>query len=96
MPKIKRPSMEYTVSFNGRFGFEECGDTDMCTADYEGDDIDELAAEVIADDPNYPMTFQHNADSGEWHGVVGRFFSVEKDPEDECVVAVMVRTSVHF
>ena len=94
MPKIKRPSMEYTVSFNGQFGFEECGDTDMHTADYEGDNVDALAAEVIADDPNYPMTFRHNEDGRP--SVVGRFFSVEKDPEDECVVAVMVQTSVHF
>jgi hypothetical protein len=94
MPKIKRPSMKYTVSFNGRFGGEDYGDVDMNTADYEGDDVDELAAEVISGDPKFPMTFRRNKDTNS--SVVGWFFSVEKDPEDEYAVAVMVHTFKYF
>lgn len=90
MPKIKRPSMKYTVSFNGVFGDKEYGDVEMHTADHEGNDINELAAEVIADDPRFPMVFRRNKNKD---GIVGSFVSTE---DDEYEVAVMVLTKVYF
>ena len=74
---------DYTVSFNTEIGDYEVGESEMNTVDFAGDNIEELAAEVIADEPNYPMVFERV--DGEF-GVVGVFRSVE----DDWVVAVMV------
>jgi hypothetical protein len=93
MPKLKRPSMKYTVSFNGAYDWEY-GNTDMYTADYEGDNIDDLAVEVVADDPNFPMTFCKNESTD--GSIIGWFLSVESDPEDVYKVAVMVDTAAWF
>lgn len=71
----------YTVSFNTEIGEYEVGESSRDSIDFAGDDIDELAAEVIADDPAYPLVFECVDD----YGVVGVFRSVE----DDYVVAVM-------
>jgi hypothetical protein len=77
----------YTVSFNTCFGDYEVGDSDMHTVDLAGDDIDDLAAETIADDPSYPMIFKRVDDQ---RNVVG-VFCAANDPEN--VVAVMALSS---
>ncbi len=71
----------YTVSFNTEMGDYEVGESECDSVDYAGNDIDELAAEVIADDPSYPLVFERVED--DW--VIGVFRSVE----DDWVVAVM-------
>lgn len=71
----------YTVSFNTSIGDFEVGETSMNTTDFAGDDINELAAEVIADDPDYPLVFER-VDEG---SIIGVFRSVE----DDWVCAVM-------
>ena len=73
---------KYTVSFNTEVGDYEVGESSMNTVDFAGDNIDELAAEVIADEPTYPLVFERVED--DW--VIGVFRSVE----DDWVVAVMV------
>jgi hypothetical protein len=72
---------KYTVSFNTDIGDYEVGESSRDSVDFAGDDIDELAAEVIADDPAYPLVFECVDD----YGIVGVFRSVE----DDYVVAVM-------
>jgi hypothetical protein len=77
---------KYTVSFNTRFGDEEVGDSGMHTIDHAGDDVDALAAEVIAEDPSFPMTFVRETDADS--KIVGRFFGVG----DDYPTALMVHT----
>ena len=74
---------DYTVSFNTEIGDYEVGESSRDTVDFAGDDVDALAAEVIADDPNFPMVFERVEGSC----VVGVFRSVE----DDYVVAVMFK-----
>ena len=74
---------KYTVSFNTEVGDYEVGESSMNTVDFAGDDMFELAAEVIADDAQFPMVFERV--DGEY-GVVGTFRGVE----DDFIVAVMV------
>ena len=89
MAKLERASMKYTVSFNCSFGDYECGEEDLYSEDFHGDDIDELAAEVCADDPNYPMTFKRNDDPDS--EIVGMFYGEGNEWPD----ALMVLT-LHF
>ena len=77
---------KYAVSFNCRYGDFECGESDMYTRDFAGDDIDTLAAEVIAADPNYPMVFV----PFDGENVVGTFRHINDD--DDSVDAVMVKS----
>jgi hypothetical protein len=76
---------DYTVSFNTEMGDYEVGESSRDSVDFAGDDMFELAAEVIADDPSFPMVFERVED--DW--VVGVFRSVE----DDYVVAVMFKGS---
>ena len=89
MPKLEKASMTYTVSFNCTFGDYECGEEDRFSEDYHGDDIDALATEVCAGDPNYPMTFKRNDDPDS--AIVGMFYG----DDSECPDALMVLTK-HF
>lgn len=75
----------YTVSFNTMMGEYEVGEPGWDSVDYAGDDVDALAAEVIADDPSNPLVFERVED--DW--VLGVFRSVE----DGWVVAVMFEGS---
>lgn len=74
---------DYTVSFNTDIGGHEVGESSLDTIDFAGDDIDELAAEVIADDASYPLVFERE----ECGSLVGVFRSVE----DDYVIAVMFK-----
>jgi hypothetical protein len=76
---------KYTVSFNTEIGDYEVGESSRDTTDFAGDYMFELAAEVIADDPSFPMVFERVED--DW--VVGVF----RDVEEDCVVAVMFEGS---
>jgi hypothetical protein len=69
----------YTVSFNCAFNDISCGEEDRYSVDFAGDDVDALAAEVIADSPDYPMIFKR-LDSENGVVVVGAFYS-EDDPD---------------
>ena len=102
MPAVPKAHMKYVVSFNGRFGGEDYGDADMNTADFEHNDIDELVAEVIADDLTNPKRFIWNTDVNS--AIIGYFWSIEEesedeypdDSEDEYPVAVMVDRATYF
>ena len=89
MPTTPKATMEYVVSFNGTYGGDPYGDEYMYSCDYQGDDVDALAEEVIAGDPNFPMTFVKNEDSGP---IVGWFMSVDDNPDNVYNVAVMLHT----
>jgi len=73
---------QYQVSFNTSVGDYEVGESRMDTVDFAGNDIDKLAAEVIADDLKFPIIFERIEDIG----LVGVFRDVS-DPD--CVVAIM-------
>ena len=73
---------EYRVSFNTTIGDYEVGASRMDTVDFAGNNIDELAAEVIADAPEFPMIFERIEDIG----LVGIFCNAS-DPEE--IVAIM-------
>lgn len=75
----------YTVSFNTEIGDYEVGESSRDSVDFAGDDVDALAAEVIADSPSFPMVFER-VDEGM---VVGVFREVGED----YVVAVMFEGS---
>ena len=92
MPKMPKATKKYVVSFNGAFD-TEYGDADLNSCDFEGDDVYGLAAEVIADEPNFPMTFVKNCN--EQSPYIGWFMSVDSDPDDVYKVAVMMHTD-HF
>ena len=74
---------KYAVSFNTRFGDYEVGDSEANSIDLAGDDIEALAAETIADDPAFPMTFERVDDQ---RNVVGVFRDAS-DPDS--IVAIM-------
>lgn len=83
-------NLAFIVSFNcGVCG--EYGDAEMNTIDYAGNDINELAAEVVADDdPNFKLEFRENGNPNE--RVVGTFWGDMNDKEeDRYPVAVMYR-----
>lgn len=80
---------EYAVSFNTRFSDYEVGDSDMDSIDYAGDDIDALAAEVIADDPSFPLVFERVVDHPH---VVGVFRDTSWEGEAP-IEAIMVKYS---
>lgn len=73
----------YTVSFNTEMGDYEVGESSRDSVDFAGDNIKELAAEVIADDPSFPMVFERVED--DW--VVGVF----RESEEDYIVAVMFK-----
>jgi hypothetical protein len=77
----------YTVSFNIEIGDYEVGDSGMNSIDYAGDDIDQLAQEVVAGDPSFPLVFER-VDAGR---IIGVFRNVEEDIDDVYVVAVMYK-----
>lgn len=81
--KTKKAVGQYAVSFNTRFGDYEVGESGMNSIDHAGDDIEALAAETIADDPSFPMTFHHVNDQ---RNVVGVFRDASY-PDD--IVAIM-------
>jgi hypothetical protein len=83
MMKTVQAVGKYEVSFNIFISEYEVGESDMNTVDYAADDIDELAAEVIAGDPSYPMIFELTEDD---NFVVGVFRDAK---EPQYVVAVM-------
>jgi len=84
MPKLERASMQYVVSFNTTIDGDEYGEEDRDSEDYQGDNLEELIEEVIASDPNYPMTYETNTEGGL---AVGHFYS---DDSDHYKVAVIV------
>lgn len=94
MPKVAKVTSKYVVSFNGTYD-GEYGDSDMMTADWEGNDVDELSAEVIADDPTYPMYFKYNTDENEDENILGWFHSMD-DMDDESPDAVMMLTDYFY
>jgi hypothetical protein len=81
---------KFVVSFNTRFGEYEIGEADMNSLDYAGDDVDALAAEVIADDadPSFPLLFKA-VNEGD---VIGKFIDATY-PDEDCPVAIMVNRS---
>ena len=88
----------YHVSFNTCYMLngeeEEVGESCEMTTDFVGDDLDDLTAEVIASDPDFPMTFlpiteRHEIDTN----VVGVFMSADDD-DFSYVVAIVVDTKV--
>jgi len=88
MPKLQTAYMKYIVSFNCDIdqGF---GDCDMNTIDYQGDNVEDLAEEVINSDPTFPMIFIRNDDLQD--PVIGWFAEVN---DNDYLVAIMVtRTS---
>jgi hypothetical protein len=86
--KTTKAVSKYAVSFNCAFGEYICGDECVYSLDYAGDDIESLAAEVCAGDPNYPMAFVRVGEDGD--DLIGFFHHIDEDPED-CHDAVMVR-----
>ena len=74
---------KYKVSFNTSRGGFDLGESYRYTVDFAGDDIDSLAAEVIADDTSFPMIFQRIDNSDEY---VGIFCDAE---DHDYVVAIM-------
>jgi hypothetical protein len=77
----------YKVTFNnGDFGV---GDEHETSIDFIGNDVAELAAEVIASDPSFPMRFIPGQHPSIFDEVVGVFVEVGVDPEDESPTAVM-------
>ncbi len=94
MPKIQNSTKPFIVSFNGSYGDFDIGDTWYHSADLEGDDIDELAKEVIEDDPHFPLIFIKNEDHNS--PIVGFFYSEDEvDEEDRYPTAVMM-TNEYF
>lgn len=87
MPKLEKASLKYIVSFNCSFGGYDCGEEDLYSQDYHGDDIEALSEEVIADDPNFPMTFKQNNNPNS--SIVGMFYG----EGDDYPTALMVLTS---
>jgi hypothetical protein len=81
--KVTLPQGSYHVSFNTEIFGYELGEGE--TVDFVGDDIDELAQEVIADDTGFPMFFRKSTDEGRAEGLVGEFVSVD----DDYVCAIM-------
>ena len=85
--KTIKATGKYAVSFNTRIGGYEVGECEMSTIDFAGDDIEVLAKEVIDDDPDFPMTFEHV-----WsETVVGVFRESGVITYDQDVCAVMFR-----
>jgi hypothetical protein len=76
---------EYVVSFNTYIGDIEVGETCMDTIDFAGEDVDALAAEVIAYDTSYPIMFDPIDDGSCVEGV---FRAVD---DLEYIVAVMYK-----
>ena len=74
----------FKVTFNMEIGQYEIGEREMNTIDFVGDDIDELAKEVIASDPNYPMKFIPLCEGQ----IIGVFVDAD---DEECVAAVMFK-----
>jgi len=60
--KVNHHNAKYIVTFNNAIENYEVGDCKETTIDFIGDDIDQLAAEVVADDPNYPLIFKKVVD----------------------------------
>jgi len=82
-----RAPKNYYVTFNMHIrtqsgGDFEVGDTKMNTVDFIGQDIDELARQVVDDDDDFPLRFERLDNPP----VVGVFHSVE----DEWEVAYMM------
>lgn len=79
---------KYAVTFNDATwdlgGYDDGGDT----IDYVGTDINELALEVIANDPNFPMVFEVATEDDEWN-VSGYFYEKAETAEDRAPVAIM-------
>lgn len=70
---------------------DEVGDSNLNTIDYAGDDIEALAQEVCADDPEHPLVFVRGKEEEEI--VIGRFFTPEyqeKDSPNKSPVALMI------
>lgn len=85
MPKVEIPDSKYAVSFNVEIDEYAVGDSYMDTIDYIGDDIEELAEEVITDLSRLLVSFvrvDHDV-------VVGVF--VEGDEDEDCPSLIMYR-----
>lgn len=83
---MKIDSLKYKVSFNICIGDEEVGEQYLRSIDFAGDDMRELAREVVLDDPNYPLVFQESTTEP---NIVGRFYSAEGG--DYCLTAIMFK-----
>ena len=83
---MKVSDWKYAVSFNICIDGEEVGDAYRESVDFVGDDIDELAEEVRYSDPDYPLVFKRQVCAG---GIVGKFYDIPPNAEDEIVVALM-------
>lgn len=79
--KTIKATGKYAVSFNCHFGDGyTCGEESLYTLDHAGDDIDDLAKEVIDGDPNFPMRFVREEEPGD---IIGRFYEVDYPYDDE-------------
>jgi hypothetical protein len=84
---MKISNFKYFVTFNnGELGV---GDEHEMTVDFVGNNIVELAQEVIDGDSQFPMKFISGQYPGMPENVVGVFIEIGLDPEDECPTAVM-------
>lgn len=85
MPKVVIPPSKYVVSFNVEIDEYAVGDCYDDSIDYIGDDIEELAEEVITDLSRMLLSFirvDHDV-------VVGIF--VEGDEDEDCPSLIMYR-----
>jgi hypothetical protein len=87
MPAIPKATMNLIVSFNCSFGDYDCGEADRYSEDFEGNDVDKLAAEVCNSDPNYPMTFKRNkGDGGSNDPIIGMFYGEDDEYPDALMI----------
>ena len=91
MPRIEKITHPYVVSFNGTFDGTEVGEWWSNSADFGGDNIQELAEEVNQSDPTFPLTFM--ADDGPETGIIGFFYGGEEEPHP---TAVMMTTEYFY
>jgi len=96
MPRIPNSTKSLIVSFNGNYGSYIVGDEDYHSADWEGDDVKELADEVCVGDPDYLMYFVATEDPDS--NIKGCFYSIDEleYPEDERGECAVMMTNAYF
>ncbi len=92
MPKVQKLTSKYIVSFNGSYEGIAYGDEYMHTANYEGNNVAELAAEVNVSDPNYPLEFKPNPKQSD--DIIGFFYG--EDDTIHSPAAVMMTNSYFY
>ena len=96
MAKVSKCTKPYIVSFNGTYNGYEVGEESRQSADYEGDNINDLAAEVIQDDPKFPMFFVES-NTKNHPEIMGYFYDInDKDDEERYPVAIMMSNKYFY